>query len=214
MSRAWMPLYVADYLADTGELSTLEHGAYMLLIMHYWSKGGLPNDDQKLARITRLSPKEWQAVRDTLASLFGPEWSHKRIDAELAKAEEKHERRAEAGRKGGMAKAAGHQNPSNATAMPEPRQSNAVAGLCQSQSQSEPEEILNKNRLQEFPRDGSIAFSDWAASARSAGRNIDVDVLAQAFRGWCRSKDIQFNNPHIAKQFETFCKGHKVGGTA
>ncbi|MGO4670052.1 YdaU family protein [Bosea sp. 2RAB26] len=83
MSRAWMPLYVADYLADTGHLSAAEHGGYLLLIMHYWQNGGLPTEDRRLARIARMSPAEWGASCDTLADLFAEGWVHKRIDAEL-----------------------------------------------------------------------------------------------------------------------------------
>ena len=88
MSPPWMPLYVADYLGDTGHLSTIEHGAYMLLIMHYWQTASLPDDDRKLARIARMQPDEWAEVRDTLSDLFGPGWTHKRIDAELAHAQD------------------------------------------------------------------------------------------------------------------------------
>ncbi len=88
MSPPWMPLYVSDYLGDTGHLSTLEHGAYMLLIMHYWQTGALPDDDRKLSRIARMTGEQWADVRDTMADMFGPRWTHKRIDAELAHAEQ------------------------------------------------------------------------------------------------------------------------------
>lgn len=88
MNRPWMPLYVADYLADTGRLSTTEHGAYLLLIMEYWQRGGVPDDDVQLARIVRLSPAAWKKTKPAIASLFQDGWRHKRIDAELAKAAE------------------------------------------------------------------------------------------------------------------------------
>src|SRR4051794_27031196 len=37
--RPWMAFYPADYLGDTGHLSTTEHGAYALLIFNYWMRG-------------------------------------------------------------------------------------------------------------------------------------------------------------------------------
>jgi uncharacterized protein YdaU (DUF1376 family) len=93
MSEPYMPLFVADYLADTAHLSAAEHGAYLLLVMNYWQRGKpLPADDRKLARIARMSDAEWQESRDTLAEFFHEEdgvWSHKRVDAEIAVAEEK-----------------------------------------------------------------------------------------------------------------------------
>jgi uncharacterized protein YdaU (DUF1376 family) len=99
-----MPLYVADYLADTGHLSTVEHGAYLLLIMHYWQYGGLPNDTRKLARICRLSHAEWLAVRETLADFFDAEWRHGRIDHELSRAIEIMRKRSAAGKAGASAR--------------------------------------------------------------------------------------------------------------
>lgn len=104
MNRPWMPLYVADYLADTGHLSTLEHGAYMLLIMHYWQNGRLPTDDPQLARICRLSKASWAGIRETMEALFDEGWHHKRIDAELAKACEADAKRSAAGKAGASAR--------------------------------------------------------------------------------------------------------------
>lgn len=105
MSRPWMPLYISDYLGDTQHLSTIEHGAYMLLIMHYWQQESLPTDETRLARIARMTPKEWSNARATLAALFDSDWKHGRIDAEIAVTDEKYEKRAGAGHKGGKASA-------------------------------------------------------------------------------------------------------------
>jgi uncharacterized protein YdaU (DUF1376 family) len=99
MNRPWMPLYVADYRRDTAHLSTAEHGAYLLLIMHYWATGGLPDDDQQLARIVGMRPADWKRARPTLAAFFSAGWKHKRIEFELTESA----RLSAAGKVGGKA---------------------------------------------------------------------------------------------------------------
>jgi len=98
----YMPLYVADYLADAAHLTTLEHGAYLLLIMTYWQRGEpLPDDDLKLSRIARVTPEEWDAMKATIGEFFediGGRWSHSRIDRELAAVHEKSENARRAGK--------------------------------------------------------------------------------------------------------------------
>lgn len=64
-----------------------------------------------------------------------------------------------------------------------------------------------------FPEDGSIAFSaPFADIARRKGRGADPDVLASAFRRFCREHEIDFREPNIATKFETFCGRHKIRG--
>jgi uncharacterized protein YdaU (DUF1376 family) len=103
MGRAWMPLYIGDYLRDTGHLTTLQHGAYLLLIMHYWEHGGLPAADAEKARVCRLTGRQWSSNCLALASLFHDGWKHKRIDAELEKQRIISEKRQVFGKKGGEA---------------------------------------------------------------------------------------------------------------
>ena len=100
----WMPFYVADYLADTGHLCTWEHGAYILLLAHYWRTAKpLPNDAETLARITRATPDEWAEHEATIRALFQPQngkLSHKRVEAELAKARDNIESLSKRGKRG------------------------------------------------------------------------------------------------------------------
>jgi len=128
MNRPWMPLYVGDYLGDTGHLTTAQHGAYLLLMMHYWRKGELPDDDRQLSKITKLPLRTWCEYRPTLQDFFHSGWKHKRIDAELARMVSVSEKRAIAGQKGGLGSALARVKLENAARSPQhPRR--AIASL-------------------------------------------------------------------------------------
>ncbi len=85
----YMPLYIADYMADAGHLTTLEHGAYLLLIMNYWQTGKpLRALNGRLASVARMLNEDFEQIRPVLAEFFTESeglWIHKRIEAELAK---------------------------------------------------------------------------------------------------------------------------------
>ena len=91
MSAPYMPIYWGDYLGDTQHLTAIEHGGYLLLIAHYWRTGGIPSDPVKLARIARMTTKEWNRHGETVMEFF-TDGKHQRIDAELHKVAEKTEK--------------------------------------------------------------------------------------------------------------------------
>ena len=105
----WMPWYVGDYLKKTSRLSTIQHGAYCLLLMDYWQNGPLPLDDEQLAAVTRLSIEEWTRVR--LALMQEPyfyiqdgAWHNRKSDKLLAAAAHKIAQKSAAGRASAKAK--------------------------------------------------------------------------------------------------------------
>jgi len=97
-AKPWMPFYVSDYLGDTSHLTQAEHGAYFLLILYYWQHGGLPDDDAQLARVSHSTVEQWTEIRLVMAGLFRSKWRHKRIDAELRKADDIIKKRSAAGK--------------------------------------------------------------------------------------------------------------------
>lgn len=83
----WMPMYWPSYLANTRHLTRAQHGAYLLLIAEYWTKGSLPTDEKRLARLCLMTDAEWQSERAILSEFFEPGWKHVRVDKELDRAE-------------------------------------------------------------------------------------------------------------------------------
>jgi uncharacterized protein YdaU (DUF1376 family) len=68
---AAMPLWTDAYLGDTTHLTTIEHGAYLLLLMAMWrNDGNLPDDDKLLARYARLTGGQWARISPTVRAFF------------------------------------------------------------------------------------------------------------------------------------------------
>lgn len=66
-----LPLWTDAYLGDTTHLTTIEHGAYLLLLISMWRAGGsLPDDDKLLARYVRMTPAQWARIKATVRAFF------------------------------------------------------------------------------------------------------------------------------------------------
>jgi len=104
----FMPLWVADFVGDTLDLDAKEVGAYMLILMTMWGRGGtLPNDAKKLQRVARCG-RDWAKVWAAIEHYFtveGDTISQARLTRELQKVAAKREVNAQSGARGGRAKA-------------------------------------------------------------------------------------------------------------
>lgn len=184
MIRPWMPLYVADYLADTAHLDSAESGAYLHLIMHYWTNEGLPADDRQLARVARMKPREWDRAKPTIKAFFSDEWKHKRIEIELAKAVDISSKRRNA-----------------AEQMLKRREANAEQMLTHSHSPSQTSEAkasegaarkTRKSRKKPetaLPDDWCPSESDLAYGRKIGLSDSEMSREVERFRNGARSKD-------------------------
>ncbi|WP_426163060.1 DUF1376 domain-containing protein [Sandarakinorhabdus sp. DWP1-3-1] len=84
-----LPLWTDAYLADTRHLTTLEHGAYLLLLMEAWRRPtcSLPDDDRLLARLAGLAMDDWLAIKATVMEFWKRDgrtktFAQKRLSAE------------------------------------------------------------------------------------------------------------------------------------
>lgn len=211
MSRPWFPFYVGDYVRDTARLTTEGHGAYLLLMLDYWANGAPPDDDETLASIARLSLEQWVKLRSKIASFFDVadgRWSHGRIEKELALAEEKHQKRVNAGKAGGEAKAKNKHSPSNATS-----NADALPYQSQSQPQSQKEESSSSVAPATRPKEPSRFDEFWKAYPKRDGDNprkpaeakfnalvktgLDPQMLIDAIRKYAIDNAGKVGTPYI-----------------
>lgn len=177
-SPIYMPLYIGDYLSDTTHLSTVEHGAYLLLTFAYWKRcGPLPDDAISLCNIARVTFDEWQRTLDARLRPFflvhDGFWHHKRIDEELKKASHLIEQK----RRAGQASANARSN------------TRSTHGPTESQrrgNQSESESGVNKARAPLGGAGGDVPtlvptlVELWPGELAAAG-DKRVEALARSF---------------------------------
>lgn len=94
-------LWTDAYLADTTHLNTLQHGAYLLLLMTAWRRPdcSLPDNDEFLAKVVGQRPNNWKRwLRPWLEPFFtvsDGKWTQKRLKREREHAERVSQRRSD-----------------------------------------------------------------------------------------------------------------------
>lgn len=102
----WYPRNVSAYREDTRHLTTLEHGAYTLLLDEYYeTRKPLPDDDEALAAICKLTIADWRIIAPRIRAFFRSKkgWLHqKRAHAVLEEQDRRSKTRTEKARKAAL----------------------------------------------------------------------------------------------------------------
>ena len=101
-------LYIGDYQRDTGHLSVTEHGAYLLMLQHYYATEKPLPTGKTLHRLLRAQDK---TERDAIDAVVGMFWEESpeglvnaRADEEIRKGSHQREINREIGKRGGRPK--------------------------------------------------------------------------------------------------------------
>jgi len=216
-SAQWMPMYWGDYARDTGHLSTIEHGAYLLLIVHYWSTGrALADSDTLFANVTRLTLKRWRKMRPTIEQLFqrrDGRWYHKRVERELSGARRMQRN---ASKPDEFVPQKSERNQRNGPAQPQPQPQ------PQSDSKYSPTTHAHSGAARgpesaRAPVTASLVPDNWEPSPEllariRRGRPDLVGAFYETrlldFREWCSAKAVTTH--HIESTFSTFMRNSKA----
>jgi len=91
-----LQLWTDAYLGDTAHLTTIEHGAYLLLLMTAWRTGdcSLPDDDKMLARYCRMTAVQWARIKPLMLTFWQVQngrWMQRRLTDEYNAVRQKRE---------------------------------------------------------------------------------------------------------------------------
>ena len=122
----FMPLIVADFIADTVDMDATETGAYLMMLLAQWKRNGasLPDDQAKLQRITRCR-RNWPGVWETIRVHFLQDaegWYNEKGREMFTNARNISTANSNNGALGGRAKALNSQKPPVASATISPQQ--------------------------------------------------------------------------------------------
>lgn len=209
MSLPYFPLYPTDFEAKTSHLTMAEDGAYNRLLRICWMTPGctIPTDEAWIMRRVRAhTDAEKDVVRAVLAEFFtvtNGRYSNARLMRVWLASNDAHEKRKNAGAKGGNAKAlkTNTKKPSNALAMakqpepePEPdikREAKASPKRPARKTRMPEDACISQRQIEIAEEEGHSAeeaeaqfakFKDYALANGKTYANWD-----SAWRNWFRS---------------------------
>ena len=99
----WLPLYWQRFIIGTTGMTAEEIGAYILLLIHQWDKGFIPEDPKELKRISKVSIKKLSKVLEKFEKIHGKLYNN---TLEIIRIEqtEKHDKNTTRGKSGAKAR--------------------------------------------------------------------------------------------------------------
>lgn len=208
MTQPWYPFYWSDYSGKTMHLTQGEHGAYMLLMRFIYTTGKPIPDKQRYSIARAMLEQECSnvdAVLDQFFVLEGDGWVNPTVSEVMNEAEERHKRRASAGKKGGEAKAKQCSSNAKATTATATAKSKNISPL--------PPSIVHSPELDAFVGKDFNNFND-ALLACSALMGVKQLAIAdqETLCGWLEKYDMnKLVMPTVAEQIISYRK--KNGGS-
>lgn len=95
---AWMKTYIGTETAITGHLTAEEFGAYERLRRHLWQHGVIPEDEERLSRITGMDVDRWRKIANAITPLLADAIAN--LLQERISAANKRQKKIDAGKKG------------------------------------------------------------------------------------------------------------------
>lgn len=208
-----LPLFVREFLTDTTHLSLIEAGAYLHLLMHSWNRAkcSVPDDDKKLAAWCKLSPDEWVEIRPELEPFFSiknGQWTQKRLLKEFNYVRDTINKRKQAGKKGGQAKAlkTNKNSPSNATDLLKQKASKGLAPTPTPTPKVKEEGNPSKKKSTEakLPKDWK---PNEACRKYALERGLDIDRTTADFAEyWQNGRGRNEKRPGWDRTWQTWCR--------
>ena len=169
----YMKWYPGDYARRTQHLTTIQHGAYRMLIDAMWAAGGrLPNDHRRLLAIAKMTPAEWAENAAVIMEFFtvdGGSICQDRVTKQLLEFCQLSEKRREAGKAGAEKKHSKNNIVSLASAR---KEAMANATITRTRARKEERE-LEPTEVGDIPNASEEAFQDILNSSDVATRRYE-----------------------------------------
>jgi uncharacterized protein YdaU (DUF1376 family) len=160
----WYPFHYFRFGSKTARWTAERVGAYVNLLNYQWAYNGLPDDKEELLEIANCSAETLDKVLKEFSIKRGNKIFNEELEVLRKIQIAKYEKRANAGRKGGVAK---KQSLSNATTMLEHSLSNGVATKQNKTEQNRTEQIAyNTEADKEIDTNVSIKKDEPKESAK------------------------------------------------
>ena len=179
-----MPLFPADFFADTAHISGEAAGVYLLMLGHAWmsNKAELPADDEVLTRMLRINRRRWNVLKHEVLPFWeladGKVYKNHRLTKDRQNIDEKTTINRRNGALGGRPKL--HQNSLDFNGDAKP---NGFSSHNPNKSEPKGNQNQNQNHKKSFLNGGSRQEGGWVPTKRVDGKVYKVGEFAPAYAG-------------------------------